>query len=34
MKCHFCASSGNHYVGGGMWVCFEHWLRLWTGRKR
>jgi hypothetical protein len=30
MTCHFCKEDGRHYVGGGMWVCFQHWLSLFV----
>lgn len=30
MKCHFCSDPGNHYVGGGVWLCFKHFLRLFV----
>lgn len=27
--CHYCQDvNANHYVGGGMWVCFKAWLAL------
>ena len=27
IECHFCGEPGRHYVGGGLWLCFEHLLR-------
>lgn len=27
MKCHFCKDEGTVPIGGGMWVCFKHFLR-------
>jgi hypothetical protein len=29
MKCHFhsCPDEGTVPIGGGMWVCFKHFLR-------
>lgn len=29
MKCRFCDEEGRHYLGGGLWVCFQHWLKAW-----
>ncbi len=26
MTCRFCKETGNHYIGGGQWVCFRHFL--------
>ena len=36
-RCHICLKDGiehdaKHYVGGGMWVCFRHWLLLMLGK--
>jgi hypothetical protein len=31
-KCRFCPETGRHYVGGGQWLCFRHWLKLWMRR--
>lgn len=25
-KCKWCPADAKHYLGGGMWVCFRHWL--------
>jgi|SRR5208337_3231150 len=32
-QCRFCTSNANHYIGGGMWVCFPHFIGLLTGRE-
>lgn len=28
MTCRFCKETGNFPLGGGLWVCFAHWLRV------
>lgn len=37
MKCmyHRGCSTENaiHYVGGGLWLCFKHFVQLFTGRR-
>jgi hypothetical protein len=35
--CHLCRKEeeqrdARHYIGGGMWVCFRHWLLLLLGK--
>lgn len=32
-RCQFCKNIGNHYIGGCMWVCFEHFLRIFLGGR-
>jgi len=26
VTCKYCPETGNHYMGGDMWVCFKHFL--------
>lgn len=28
--CKFCEREGRHYIGGEMWVCFTHFLKLFS----
>ncbi len=30
--CHVCKHQAKHYVGGGLWLCFEHYLTALLGR--
>lgn len=30
VKCRHCDEKGNHYVGGGVWLCFRHFLALFA----
>jgi hypothetical protein len=38
MKCGYHRGCENqnaiHYVGGGIWLCFEHFLSLFLGRRK
>jgi hypothetical protein len=29
---HPCTNEARHYLGGGLWVCFEHFLKAF-GRR-
>lgn len=33
-SCRFCAveTIAYHYVGGGLWVCFRHFISMLAGR--
>jgi hypothetical protein len=26
-KCKWCGKEALHYLGGGLWVCWEHFLK-------
>jgi hypothetical protein len=26
-ECRWCHEEAKHYLGGGIWVCFYHWLK-------
>jgi hypothetical protein len=36
MNCHFqsheCSGDPIHYMGGGIWACFRHFLKAVLGR--
>jgi len=32
MTCRYCKDEGPHYLGGGLWVCFRHFLATFRGR--